>query len=295
MVANTNDGSNRAPYLRCDITGGNIFSLPPESSGPHGDERTVLQMVKNAGFHGVQGADRKLCAELGLGCTAGGRVDRPEQADPFAAQVLDGGYECATLHVGWGLEDDDLMFALVDAIISASIKRNIPLYIETHRATITQDIWRTVQIAKKFPEVRFNGDFSHWYTGLEMVYGGFENKIDFAAPVFERVRFIHGRIGNPGSMQVDIGDGTGRTYVDHFKEMWIRSFAGFLRSAKPGDFFCFAPELLYSENFYARLIRDASGKYVEEVDRWQQAIVYMQIAKQCFDEARKRVGATATA
>jgi len=27
--------------------------------------------------------------------------------------------------------------------------------------------------------LEFNGDFSHWYTGQEMVYGGFENKLAF--------------------------------------------------------------------------------------------------------------------
>src|SRR4029079_18276957 len=130
--------------------------------------------------------------------------------------------ECGTLHVGWGMEDDVEIDRVVGDIINASTKYDLPLYIETHRATITQDLWRTVQIAKRFPDVRFNGDFSHWYTGLEMVYGGIEKKLACAAPVFERVRFVHGRIGNPGSMQVDIGDGTNRPYVEHFKDMWTR-------------------------------------------------------------------------
>ena len=66
MVANTNDGTNLAPYLRCDINGGNLFDLPPESSGPKGDERAVLQAVKAAGFQSVQGANIALCRELGL-------------------------------------------------------------------------------------------------------------------------------------------------------------------------------------------------------------------------------------
>ena len=38
-------------------------------------------------------------------------------------------------------------------------------HIETHRATICQGMWRTVQFVKRFPELRFNGDFSHWYAG----------------------------------------------------------------------------------------------------------------------------------
>jgi hypothetical protein len=106
--------------------------------------------------------------------------------------------------------------------------------------------------------------------------------------VFERVRFIHGRVGTPGSIQVDIGDGQARlSYLDHFKEMWTRSFAGFLKSAQPGDYLCFTPELLKPEIFYARTIKNAAGQIVEEGDRWQQALLYNRIAQECFEQARQ--------
>jgi hypothetical protein len=289
MIPNTNDGTQKAPYLRCDINAGTFVNLPPESSGPHGDERTLLETVKRAGYAGVQGANQKLLKELGLGSTTGGRVDKVGQADTLAARAKDDGHECVTLHVGNGLEDESTILSVCEDIIKASERRGIGLYVETHRATITQDIWRTVQLAKKLPEIRFNGDFSHWYTGLEMVYGGVEVKCDFAAPVFERVRFIHGRIGNPGSMQVDVGDGSGRTYVDHFKDMWTRCFKGFLKSARPGDYICFAPELLPPKIYYARTIKGADGVEREECDRWQQALVYTRIAKECFEAAKRAV------
>ena len=44
--------------------------------------------------------------------------------------------------------------------------------------------------------------------------------------------------------------------------------------AQPGDYLCFAPELLGPEISYARLIPNAKGEMVEESDRWQQALVY---------------------
>ncbi len=291
MIKNTNDGTSRAPYLRCDINGGTWTALPETSTGPRGTDEQILAAAKAAGFAGVQGADAALCKRLGLGATSGGRVNKVGEAGPLAKSLKEGGYECGTLHVGWGMEDDAEVDRLVGDILEASARHDMPLYIETHRATITQDLWRAVQITRRFPDVRFNGDFSHWYTGLEMVYGEIEPKLEFIAPVFERVRFVHGRIGNPGSMQVDIGDGTGRKYVEHFKEMWTRAFAGFLRSAKPGDYICFAPELLQSTNYYARTFRNAAGKEVEEGDRWQQALLYVEIAKRCFADAQQRVAA----
>jgi hypothetical protein len=78
--------------------------------------------------------------------------------------------------------------------------------------------------------------------------------------------------------------------VEHFKEMWTRAFAGFLKTANPGDYLCFTAELLQSDIFYARLIKNAKGEWVEEGDRWKQALLYGQIAKACWKEAQKRVG-----
>jgi len=127
-----------------------------------------------------------------------------------------------------------------------------------------------------------------------MVYGkGFDDQLAFAAPVFERTRFIHGRIGNPGCMQVGIGDGAGgeaRPYVDHFREMWTRAMAGFLRSATNGDYMVFAPELLQTGNYYARCFPGADGALVEEGDRWAQALLYCGLARACFHEAMRRAG-----
>ena len=288
-IPNTNDGSTNPPRLRLDINASNIFGLPATSS-LQGDNRAILQAVRAAGFEGVQtNAKASLCRELGLRVTASGRINTLDEADARAREAVELQADCCTVHVGWGTESDDEVFRLVESTLRASEKHRIPIYIETHRATVTQDMWRTVQLTSRFPEIRFNGDFSHWYTGQEMVYGDIESKWSFIQPIFDRVRFIHGRIGNPGCMQVDIGDGTGRTYVDHFREMWTRSFIGFLKSARPGDYICFTLELLGPEIYYARTFRHASGDVVEESDRWQQAQLYARIAKECFADAQRRL------
>ena len=100
--------------------------------------------------------------------------------------------------------------------------------------------------------------------------------------MLDRVRFLHGRIGNPGCIQVDIGDGDAsqRPYVAHFRALWTASFAGFLRAASSGDSICFAPELLARGIYYARTFE---GR--EESDRWQQARVLTRIARECFTAA----------
>jgi hypothetical protein len=210
---------------------------------------------------------------------ASGRVNGPEEASPLAERIAGDGYECATLHVGWGLEDDDLAGQLIASILEASEKWAIPLYIETHRATICQDMWRTVGFVQRFPQIRFNADFSHWYAGQEMVYGGFEKKLAFLAPVLERIRFIHGRIASPGCIQVALypQENPAPVYVDHFKRLWTESFRGFLRNAGPKDSICFTPELLGPAIFYARTFGSQ-----EESDRWEQSLLLKKIAEECF-------------
>jgi sugar phosphate isomerase/epimerase len=253
----------------------------------------ILRRIKDNGFDGIQFAevpspeDVAECRRLGMGVAGGGRVNRAAEAFELASRLASEGMECGTVHLGWGLEDDEEGARLIDSILAASHQFGIPLYCETHRATLFQDMWRTVQFVNRHPNVRFNGDFSHWYTGQEMVYGGFDTKLAFIQPVLDRVRFVHGRIGNPGCIQVDIGDGgvPEHPYVDHFKQMWTAAFRGFLDTAAPGDFICFAPELLAPRIYYARTFRGASGALVEESDRWQQSKLLADLARACFNNA----------
>jgi hypothetical protein len=245
--------------------------------------------IREAGYDGIQFIDPidqaalKEARALGLGICGSGRVNAAADAATLAQTAVAAGLECLTLHVGWGMESDDEAARLIEAILWASAAHRIPLYVETHRATIFQDVQRAVSFTQRFPELRFNGDFSHWYTGLEMVYGGFENKLAFIQPVLERVRFVHGRIGNPGCMQVAIEPNDPAQYVAHFRTMWTACFAGFLRDrVAQQPFITFAAELLAPEIYYARAFRGA-----EESDRWQQSLLLCRIARECFADAQR--------
>jgi len=289
MVRNCNDGTTNPPRLRVDINASNVFETMPDfSKVPRGSTEEIYAAIKAAGFEGIQGGDAKIARKVGLRATTSGRINQTGEILPIAKAVKEDGLDCITLHVAWGLEDDSTIDALVGDILNASAKLDFPIYIETHRATITQDMWRTVQITKRHPDVRFNGDFSHWYTGQEMVYGGVDMKLAFIKPVTDRVRFIHGRIGDGGCMQNDIGDGKDRPFVEHFKQMWTASFVGFLSTAKPGDYISFTPELLGPTHKYARVFPQ-NGELVEEGDRWTQALLYAEIARDCFAAAQKQV------
>jgi hypothetical protein len=289
-----NDYSVDPPKLRVYLNLDNLIDLRAGSRGPRCDAPDLDARLAADGFEGVQLTnDAPPPAGFKLPYCGLDRISIPADADPVVAKHLDRGDQCLTVHAGWGIEDDAEVFLLVEAILAASRKHGLPVFLETHRATITQDMWRTVAITKEFPEVRFNGDFSHYYCGQEMVYGGMPMKLAFMAPIFERVGFIHGRIASPGGMQVPIGSINGvprmahgaSDYLAHFREMWTLAMRGFLRGADPGDVLIFAPELLSGTHYYARLFPDSSGRLVEESDRYAEALLYRDLARECFASA----------
>ena len=291
-----NDGSGDEPKLLFYLNLGTLDDLRADTiwSGSRSGEARDARLTAD-GFVGIQCVD----ASPPPGCTrlrhcGSDRVNLPNEADAVVARHAALGHDCLTLHVGWGLEDDAGLDRLVEAVLFASDRHKLPVFIETHRATITQDLWRTVQLTKRFPEVRFNGDFSHFYTGQELAYGDLATKLEFMRPIFDRVSFMHGRIGSSGCIQVAIDAGQGRppaangvdNFLEHFKALWTHAMLGFLRNAGPGDCLVFCPELLSSAYYYARRFPDATGAWVEESDRYREALVYNEIARTCFAAAQ---------
>lgn len=275
-------------YLNTD----NLHALPPESEwGARRDEAALQKLIAD-GFEGIQVGSNPLpftpddrLRRCGLD-----RINRVGEADDAFRAHVDAGDECITLHVGWGIEDDQEVHALLRDIFRASERHALPCYIETHRATITQDMWRSVQLTKTFPDIRFNADFSHWYCGQEMVYGDFEAKLDFLQPVFERVGFIHARIAAPGMIQAPVESAQGRpslaagaNYLEHFKQMWTRTMSAFRANAAPGDTLVFAPELLDASIYYAQLKPGPDGRLAEVSDRYLEARLYLDIAQKCWE------------
>lgn len=252
-----------------------------------------VQAIQEAGYQGIQffdgcGAKPITAArDAGLIVTQSGRVNVPADADALADRFVGEGATEATIHLGWGFESDDEGARLIEAVLAASQKHKLPIYPETHRATLLQDMWRTLQFIQRFPELHLNADFSHWYTGSEMVYGDFDHKLTLLEPVMKRVRFMHGRISDPGCMEACVNEpgGAPQSFVEHFKQMWTAAYRGFFATASADAVLTFSPELLAADIFYTHLVPNAEGKMVEPCDRWEQSHLHCRIAAECFNAA----------
>jgi hypothetical protein len=285
---NVNDGSNDKPKLLIYGNNWGLMELPKMPHDKPWTQEETLDRLQAAGFHGYQGGpgDAEAVRKRGMRLCTSGRVNAPAEADGHLKMAKECGADCTTLHVGWGMESDAEIDALVRAVLEASEKYDVPAFIETHRATIAQDMWRIVQFIQRTPEVRFNGDFSHIYCGQEMPYGDLNAKMDFMDPIFQRVGFFHGRISDGQCMQADVGDGTDNPHAKHFQEMWKRSMKHWLKTAKPGDVLPFTPELGPPSSRYSIV-----WKGEELSDRWQQTLVIRRLAEEAFAAAQREVGA----
>jgi hypothetical protein len=297
------DGSASPPRLRLDLNLMTLMELPDWTAAPKGSDDTVAARLRAEGFEGVQTADVARWRATGLRASSSGVVRVAAEAAPLIRAHKEAGADATTLHVGTGMESHFEARLVVEAVLGAARRFDHPVFVETHRGTLFQDIWRTLKLIEWFPELRFNADLSHWYTGLSMTYGDFAGKLDRMQPLFERVGYLHGRIGNQCCVQVPIGvGGRDEPHLSHFRLMWTRCFAGFLRHARPGDVVIFAPELLANVwttpdgpifMDYAQLERDESGAFVERSDRWEQALRLCAIARDCFAQAASSTAAAA--
>lgn len=257
------------------------WDLPPWTAGPT-EFGQIFDCAAAAGYEGIQVAlpdHAELARAAGLTKISALAPTRTiEEVDAIVGMWAGHDLGALVLHLGTGFETADESKKLFEAAFRAEADHGVPVLIETHRATLTQDPARTLAFVDEFPDVRFCADLSHWYTGVEMVYGDFDAKVAKLAPVFERTRMIHGRISDPGCIQVAVEPGDQRSHVQHYRTLWSAVLAA--AEAAGLEELPFVVELLPASVNYARTV-ERGGVREEEVDRWAQADILWAIAQEC--------------
>ena len=272
-----------------------LWSLPDTAGAPSLDSPTLLTELRQLGFEGIQGMSAEGAREADLHVFGVAQIADPKALYSLAREQRNAGFEATNVIAGTGFETDTELDSYCDAIINASAKEGHPLYLETHRGSITQDARRTLDAIKRFPELRFTADLSHWYVGNDLSNGNFDAKVEMLDPLFERVRFVQGRVSSPTRVQVALdGPEDNRYFVTQYRSLLKACFAGFLATSQKNARIPFAPELLpASIKFDGRTIpldyayteRSEEGYQVETSNRWQQALWLMEIARGAFAAA----------
>ena len=266
--------------IRRDICLGGLAHLPPGSAGHGLALPEQLALLKAHGYVGVVAGEHWAeIRDAGLIPCGMGRVLTPQEALPLARCHHDAGLDFTTLHVGTGFESDDDMARLAQAVLDAAAMTGQRLHIETHRATMTQDMRRTNDLLARFPQLLLTLDFSHWYTGHEMTYGGeFAERLAWLDPVFARVDSIQLRMGTSGAIQRPL-DPSSAHYRDHVAAL-DRCLAVRRDAPDPPAVMPVAPELLpamLGDGDDARPIHYADAP--EQSDRFAEALTLSALAE----------------
>lgn len=148
--------------LRKDFCLGGLMGLPRHSKGWRHSQFEQLIVLREHGYEGVvhwgAWADIRRAGLVPCGMA---RIRQPAEAIGLAHAHQDEGLDFTTLHAGTGFESDADMDRLASAIIDASSRTGYALHVETHRATMTQDIKRTIDLLSRFPELP---DYSGFFT-----------------------------------------------------------------------------------------------------------------------------------
>jgi sugar phosphate isomerase/epimerase len=282
-----NDGTDNPPRLRTQYNMWALMKLPRDGREWTVDER--LDRVREAGFGGFEASaaseaeadelagklrDRGL--EFGFAAFGTEAKDLKKQVD-LAVRM---GAQYLTAQVFGAMKGMPEIAATLWEMYEVVNDAGLPLFIETHRGRVTQDLRRTVKVAQRLKRLRFTGDFSHYVVAGELAGEWPEEIWEAFEYLAVRCGNWHGRIGLGEQVQNDIGDGSGEM-ARQFRKLWTIGFRGWLKDARAGDVLPFCAEL--GPPGYS--ITDLDGREIS--DRWQQSLVIKRLAEEAWADAQQ--------
>lgn len=280
------DGSQRPPRLEVFQAMWAMQGLP-DSSRPW-DDPEVVERIREAGFSGAlhwvadEHTDFEMVEHLrraGLLVGVGFPAYEGQSISSMAerAQALGVSFLNAQVHDAFA--SDAGATARLEALYAECDAIGMPLFIETHRGTVTQDLRRTIEYGRRVPRMRYTLDASHYVVAGEVTEPGLAPRfVEALSEIIRRSSSVHARVSNGEQVQVDVGDGTG-TLVTPYRAWWTSAYRHWLAEAAPGEFFPFICELGPAP--YAITVPNGVSlpAGAELSDRFAQALVFKRIAE----------------
>jgi hypothetical protein len=280
------DGSDRLPGMAIFQATWAMRDLP--GSGDVFDVESAVNWVRCAGFDGVMhwiAAEADFAAvevirRAGLLAGVGFPVQDIATAALVAQRAHDLGVSFLNAQVYDAFTGDAEAIARLEALYELCDSLAVPLFIETHRGMITQDLLRTVAYARQVPRVRFTLDASHYVVGGEIIAPDQAPRFNEAlSEIIARSTSVHARVSNGEQIQVDIGDGRG-ALVAVYVNWWTSAYRQWLAQAASGEFFPFVCELGPRPYAIAAPQGTSLPAGAELSDRRAQALVFKRIAEE---------------
>lgn len=142
----------------------------------------------------------------------------------------------------------------------------MPVLFETHRDSLLNDLFYTLQLLDAIPRLRLCADLSHFVVNRELRLPLRPADRGYFARILERSDCLQGRVASREQIQVQIGFPQHRPWVDLFRQWWAEGMRDWRRRSDEDATLVFLCEL--GPPGYA--ITNADGD--ELSDRWQEAL-----------------------
>ncbi|MCS7061050.1 MAG: sugar phosphate isomerase/epimerase [Anaerolineae bacterium] len=259
----------------------------PGQPGPF-DLPAAVAWTRNAGFSGILHwaetpddlAEVEIIRRAGLLVGVGFPARNMQMAERIIDRATGLGVSFLNAQVYDAFAADDEAVARLEGLYALSDARGIPLFIETHRGMVTQDLLRTVAYARRLPRMLFTLDASHYVVAGEITQPEQSPRFNAAlAEIIARTASIHARVSNGEQIQVDVLS-EDDPLVRPFIGWWTAAFEQWLGGAAPGAFFPFVCELGPRPYAIAAPAGLSVLRGLELSDRLAQALLLKRIAEQ---------------
>ena len=156
---------------------------------------------------------------------------------------------------------------VIERWLDDATRAGLPLLIETHRDSILNDLYFTLQVMDEVPRMRLCADLSHFVVDREFRTPLSCTDQKYIQRILERSDCFQGRVASREQIQVQIGFPQHQEWVQIFKGWWRDGMKMWRQRNSEDATLVFLCEL--GPPAYA--ITDANGH--ELSDRWEEALI----------------------
>ncbi|WP_156932767.1 sugar phosphate isomerase/epimerase [Rhizobium sp. IBUN] len=244
-----------------------------------GHERSLeenIEMIAEAGFDGISAHYTKRSDVVGLNEAIRGRglkiegVCFPRSVEDLRLP-LELAAEFPVTHINLQpnvrLRRVEDCLPLLDGWMRLAQDAGIPVFIETHRDRMTTDLYFTLDLLDRRPDLPLLADLSHFLVAREFAFPVTKEDDASIRRILANAHAFHGRVASREQVQIEISFSHHRPWVDLFLGWWESGFRAWRARASEDAKLVFACEL--GPKPYAITGRDGN----DTTDRWAEALM----------------------
>jgi hypothetical protein len=169
--------------------------------------------------------------------------------------------------------------ALLEGFEAEAARATLPVYYETYRGRLTNDLLFTCRLLDALPDLKLTGDLSHYPVAHEMPLPVAAADLGRISKVLNHCWAFHGRVSGAHQIQVPFMAPQHQGWLAQHRAWWREGFSSWIRRSPADGELTFMPEL--GPPNYA--ITDADGRDLG--DRWTEALILMNLARETWELA----------